>query len=76
MQTPRDLLDSSLVLVAILGLALLMNAIVPTWASSTRRLLHPFTFVPSVGSVKIAQVSPGDSEVLIGSSLADRRPDR
>ena len=69
MQTPRDLLDSSLVLVAILGLVLLMNAIVPTWASSTRRLLHPFTFVPSVGSVKIAEVSPGDSEVLIGSTL-------
>ncbi len=69
MQTPRDLLDSSLVLVAILGLVLLMNAIVPTWASSTRRILHPFAFIPSVGSVKIAEVSPGDSEVLIGSTL-------
>ena len=69
MQTPRDLLDSSLVLVAIVALVLLMNAIVPTWASSTRRLLHPFTFVPSVGSVKIAEVSPGDGEVLIGSTL-------
>ncbi len=69
MQTPRDLLESSLVLGAILGFALVMNAIVPTWASSTRRLLHPFAFVPSVGSVKIVQVNPGDAEVLIGSAL-------
>ena len=46
-----------------------MNVIVPSWASSTRRLLHPFSFVPSVGSVKIAGVSPGDAEVLIGSAL-------
>ncbi len=69
MQTPRDLLDSSLVLAAVLGFGLLMNAIVPTWASSSRRLLHPFTFVPSVGSVKIADVIPGDGEVLIGSNL-------
>ena len=74
MQTPRDLLESSLVLVAILGIALVMNAIVPAWASSTRRLLHPFTFVPSVGSVKIVKVTPGDAEVLIGSGL--RSPPR
>jgi hypothetical protein len=69
MQTPRDLLESSLVLVGILGLALLLSAIVPAWASSTRRVLHPFTFVPSVGSVKIVRVTPGDAEVLIGSGL-------
>ena len=42
---------------------------VPAWASSTRRVLHPFSFVPSVGSVKIVKVTPGDAEVLIGSSL-------
>jgi hypothetical protein len=69
MQTPRDLLESSLILGAILASAMLLNAIVPTWASSTRRLLHPFTFVPAVGSVRIVEVSPGDTAVLIGSSL-------
>ena len=69
MQTPRDLLESFLVLAGVLALALLLYATVPTWASSTRRVLHPFSFVPSVGSVKIVKVTPGDAEVLIGSSL-------
>ncbi|MHB1556141.1 MAG: hypothetical protein ACYC61_01545 [Isosphaeraceae bacterium] len=69
MQTPRDLRDASLVLAGILAFALLMNAVVPTWASATQRLLHPFTFVPSVGSIRIAEVLPGDGEVLIGSNL-------
>ena len=32
-------------------------------------MLHPFTFVPSVGSVRIVKVTPGDAEVLIGSGL-------
>ncbi len=68
-QTPRDLLDASLVLAAVLGFGLLMHAVVPTWASSTRRLLHPFEFVPSVGSTRIAEVRPGDAELLIGSNL-------
>jgi hypothetical protein len=69
MQTPRDLLESFLLLAMILGLAVLCNAVVPAWASSTRRILHPFTFVPSVGSVKIVKITPGDTEVLLGSSL-------
>ena len=69
MQTPRDLLEAFLVFAGVVGLALLLNATVPAWASSTRRVLHPFTFVPSVGSVKIVKVDPGDAEVLIGSSL-------
>ena len=42
---------------------------VPAWGSSTRRILHPFTFVPSLGSVKILKITPGDTEVLIGSSV-------
>ena len=69
MQTPRDLLESLLVFAGVVGLALLLHATVPAWASSTRRVLHPFTFVPSVGSVKIVKVDPGDAEVLIGSGL-------
>jgi hypothetical protein len=69
MQTPRDLCESSLLLVGVLALVLLLNGLVPTWASSTRRLLHPFSFIPSVGSIKIVKVTPGDAEVLIGSSL-------
>jgi len=69
MQTPRDLLESFLLLAVILGLAGLLNAVVPAWASSTRRILHPFTFVPSLGSVKFVKITPGDTEVLLGSSL-------
>ena len=33
MQTPRDLLESCLVLAGISGIALLLNAVVPTWGS-------------------------------------------
>ncbi len=69
MQTPRDLFESFLLLGGVMVLVLLLNGLVPTWASSTRRLLHPFSFVPSVGSVKIVAVDPGDAEVRIGSSL-------
>ena len=69
MQTPRDLFESFVLLALVLDLAVLCSAVVPAWGSSTRRILHPFTFVPSVGSVKIVKVTPGDTEVLIGSSL-------
>ncbi len=69
MQTPRDLFESLLLLGGILAIVLVLNGLVPAWASSTRRLFSPFSFVPSVGSVKIVKVSPGDADVLIGSSL-------
>ncbi|MGA2702887.1 MAG: hypothetical protein ABSH35_17560 [Isosphaeraceae bacterium] len=69
MQTPRDLCESFVLLALVLGLAVLCSAVVPAWGSSTRRILHPFTFVPSLGSVKIVKITPGDTEVLIGSSL-------
>ncbi len=69
MQTPRDLVESSLVLGGILGVALVLSALVPTWGSSVRRLAHPFRFVPSIGSVRILEVTPGNAEILIGSSL-------
>src|SRR5208337_1894936 len=68
-QTPRDLFESFVLLALVLGLAVLCSAVVPAWGSSTRRILHPFTFVPSLGSVKIVKITPGDTEVLIGSSL-------
>jgi len=69
MQTPRDLFESFVLLALVLGLAVLCSAVVPAWGSSTRRILHPFTFVPSLGSVKIVKITPGDTDVLIGSSL-------
>jgi hypothetical protein len=69
MQTPRDVLESCGLLGAVLGMALVLSLLVPAWGSSTRRVLHPFRFIPSVGSVKIVEVTPGDAEVLVGSSL-------
>ena len=47
MQTPRDLLESSALLVLVLALGYVGHASVPTWASSTRRVLHPWEFVPA-----------------------------
>ncbi|HLN32120.1 MAG TPA: hypothetical protein VK395_30595 [Gemmataceae bacterium] len=69
MQTPRDLLEASCVLVGILVAACFLHSAIPAWSSSTSRLLQPWKFVPAVGSVQITQVIPGDTEVLIGSSL-------
>jgi hypothetical protein len=69
MQTPRDLAESCLLFAGILGLALVLGAMVPAWGSATRRILHPFAFVPSVGTVKIVGVTPGDTQLLVGSSL-------
>lgn len=68
MQTPRDLAESLGLLVALLALALLCSMWIPNWGSAATRLMKPWDFVPSVGKVKI-QVSPGNTEVLIGSNV-------
>jgi hypothetical protein len=69
MQTPRDLVESSLVLSLIVAIAFGLYSFVPRWPSSTARLLHPWKFVPSEGVVKIVNVKPGDTVALLGSSL-------
>ncbi len=69
MQTPRDLAESLAILACLILLAGLCQAFVPNWASAANRLLQPWKFVPSVGSVQIVRVSPGDTELLAGSSL-------
>ena len=55
---------------------LLCSATVPAWASSTRRVLHPFTFVPSVGSVKIVKVDAGRCRGADRLGPADHRRGR
>ena len=42
---------------------------IPNWGSAASRLLAPWEFVPSVGSVKIVRVTPGNTEVLVGESV-------
>jgi hypothetical protein len=69
MQTPRDVGEAVGALAAVLLLGGLLHLVVPGWSLSTRRLLHPWAFVPAVGSVTIRNVSPGDAEVKLGSGL-------
>lgn len=69
LQTPRDLAEVGLGLVFVTVFTLLLNAAVPTWSSSVRRLFTPWQFVPQVGAVTILEVNPGDTTVLVGSRL-------
>lgn len=69
MQTPRDLAESFLLLGGLLALAALGSWLAPNWGTALSRLLQPWRFVPSVGSVAIVQVTPGNSDVLLGSSV-------
>lgn len=68
MQTPRDLAESLAALALVVLVALVCSLLVPNWGSAATRLMKPWEFVPSVGKVKI-QVSPGNTEVLIGSNV-------
>jgi hypothetical protein len=69
MQTPRDLAESLVALAVLIVAAVLCQAWIPSWGSAASRLLTPWSFVPSVGSVKIVRVTPGNTEVLIGESV-------
>jgi len=69
MQTPRDLLETVAVLALLVVLAAFCRWQVPNLGSAATRLLMPWRFVPSVGVVEIVEVTPGDTDVLIGSSL-------
>ena len=69
MQTPRDFGEALGALTVLIVLAMILQAMVPNWSSAATRLLRPWEFVPSVGSVEILDVQPKDCEVLLGSSL-------
>lgn len=69
MQTTHDLLEWCGVLLALIGIGIACNALIPSWASAGSRLLQPWEFVPAVGKAKILQVAPGNTEVLVGSAL-------
>jgi hypothetical protein len=69
MQTPCDLGESLLVLALLIAAAMLGDRWMPNWRSAASRLLSPWEFVPSVGSVEITQVTPGNVEVLPGESV-------
>jgi hypothetical protein len=69
MQTPRDLIESLAVLGLLVVAAVLCHLLLPNWASAGSRFMTPWKFVPSVGSVGTIEVSPGDTEVMLGASL-------
>ena len=69
MQTPRDLVESLFVLVLLFVIGALSQTYFPNIGSAANRLMQPWKFVPSVGALKILEVTPGDTEVLLGQSL-------
>ncbi|NMC20812.1 MAG: hypothetical protein GYA33_10375, partial [Thermogutta sp.] len=69
MQTSRDLLEWSGVLVTLILISIVMGMLLPNWSSAASRLLQPWQFVPSVGRVRILTVEPGNCEVFAGSAV-------
>ncbi|MEO8496352.1 MAG: hypothetical protein ABI614_14890, partial [Planctomycetota bacterium] len=69
LQTPRDLVEFGTALSLIIAAAVAFSIAVPTWRSSADRLFTPWQFVPQTGSIQILEVTPGDSELLVGSRL-------
>ncbi|MFO0910123.1 MAG: hypothetical protein U0794_17565 [Isosphaeraceae bacterium] len=70
MQNPRDFAEASVALAATVVVAMMAAWFVPGWTTATRRLMTPWAFVPATGSVSIRSITPGDVEVLVGSSLS------
>ncbi len=68
-QVPRDLLEHLGLLFAVCLLGVVLMELAPAGSSVTRRLLRPWEFVPQEGAVKILDVTPGNAEVLAGTSL-------
>ncbi|HUT92275.1 MAG TPA: hypothetical protein VMY37_22460, partial [Thermoguttaceae bacterium] len=69
MQTPFDLMVSAGFLGILILIAIACHLLIPNWGSAATRLMKPWKFVPSVGSVEIVRVTPGNTDVLAGSSL-------
>ena len=69
MQTPRDLAEALVILALLMAAAVVCQSRIPHWTSAASRLLTPWRFVPSIGSVEILNVSPGDADVLVGENV-------
>lgn len=73
MQTPRDLGESFAVLGGLILIAVVSHMLIPNWGSAANRLIQPWEYVPSVGTVRIVSVKPGSTEVLVGRQPGDHR---
>lgn len=69
MHTSRDLLEWSGILVTLIIISILCGMLLPNWSSAASRLMRPWQFVPAVGRVKIISVAPGNTDVLVGTSV-------
>lgn len=69
MQTSRDLLEWLGIFVTLILISILCGLVFPNWSSAASRLMQPWHFVPTVGKVRIVDVQPGNTEVLVGSSV-------
>ncbi|KKL09056.1 hypothetical protein LCGC14_2569690, partial [marine sediment metagenome] len=71
MQTPRDLAESSLLLCVLIAIAVYCHLSIPNLGSAASRLMTPWTFVPSVGTVEIEIITPQphDTEVMMEAAL-------
>ncbi len=69
MQTPRDLVLAFVIGLLISGLGGACHVLFPAWPNAVYRLFHPTRFVPTMGSVGILEVTPGDQDVLSGTAL-------
>jgi len=69
MQTPRDLFEAIVFLLLLVAAAVFCYFSIPSWGSTVERMLKPWEFVPSVGTVGQIEVTPGDIEVLMDSSV-------
>ena len=69
LQTPRDLVEFGTALGLLVAAAVACSIAVPTWRSSADRLFTPWQFVPQTGSIQILEVTPGDTELLVGARL-------
>jgi hypothetical protein len=68
MQTPRDLAEAMVLLCVFIAAAVICQRNIPNWGSASSRLLSPWEFVPAVGKVGTIEVTPKNTEILIGAS--------
>lgn len=68
-QTPADLWEHLGLLFAVcVGVAVTL-LLAPVGSSVTHRLLSPWQYIPQQGAVKILEVTPGNTDILAGTSL-------
>ena len=69
LQTPADVAEFALAFLLLVGLVILLQRTIPTWASAADRLFQPWAYRPQTGAIQIQGVTPGDAEIPVGARL-------